>query len=193
MGLNRFYLRHILIVGRNPVYSHRRARLLQYAPTEAYPSGDPEAPYTFGTVFLDAIKASPEAQNPSSPEWEYIRNLEYPDPYPIFAGRISAYLQKLSDRLTHSAVEAVEDYLKLAESRRRLFRPYPSSCDPSSNPLNEFQMTLPYVRAMAQDHEYLEMRQDATIGAISPEGHQFLKDKLRERFKNTPRNCHSGE
>lgn len=55
--------------------------------------------------------------------------------------------------------------MKLAESRRRIYRPLP---------LDEFGMTLPYALNLPTDWKLIEMKEDATVTEIPERGLKFL-------------------
>ena len=62
-------------------------------------------------------------------------------------------------------IASISDYMKLAESRRRIYRPLP---------LDEFGATLPYARNLGQDLPMYEMTEEGTIQKMPDEGIQFL-------------------
>lgn len=157
------YPLHISNRHSNPVYSCRREKLLQYVPdTCTFTCGS----YTLSDSFRASISASPAAQDPSSPESEFLHNLTL-SPAELGA-RIVAYMNKITERLRSSA--GVDDYMLLAESRRRIFRPYPSSRGKTTNPLSEFTKTLPYATLIPQEWKHLEMTEDAEVRVMGDEG-----------------------
>lgn len=143
--------------------------------------------YDLGGSFRAAISASPASQDPSSPEFEFLQNLSLSAS--DFEKRIAAYMTKVSERLQTPA--GVEDYMLLAESRRRIFRPYPSSRCANANPLAEFSKTLPYATKIPKDWKYVEMTEDAEVRVMSEEGQQYVERGIAERYKQTPKQCHT--
>ncbi|GAB7356936.1 hypothetical protein MBLNU459_g7782t1 [Dothideomycetes sp. NU459] len=161
----------------NPVYSWRRGVLLQYVPESTRlpgpydPKADPPQQYDLESVIEAAVRASPRFANEvDSPEQEFIENLEGARNKTLnFNQTMTDYLTKVSQRLTdpNQVNEAMTDYLKLAESRRRIYRPVP---------LDEFDLTLPWAtRWPAPDTRY-EMTRQGTIVEMAPRGQKFFAD-----------------
>jgi tyrosinase len=81
-----------------------------------------------------------------------------------YQAMITDYVVKVQARL--ATQDGISDYLKLAESRRRIYRPVP---------LDEFAFTLPW--AWLWPHERpLEMTPDGTIREISDRGKKFFDE-----------------
>ncbi|KAH8144489.1 uncharacterized protein LAJ45_11500 [Morchella importuna] len=194
-GVNMIRMRKLLSVHEllsllmidfpNPVYSHRRAKLLKYVPATSTVTS--AGAYTLGDSFRASIAASPAAEDPCSSESEFLHNLTLSDTE--FASRIVAYMDKVAERLRTPA--GVEDYMHLAESRRRIFRPYPGSKSPTASPLSEFLMTLPYATAIPQDWKPVEMTEDGQVSVMAEESQDYVKRKIAERFRQTPKQCHT--
>lgn len=87
--------------------------------------------------------------------------------------------------------DGIDDYMLLAESRRRIFRPFPSSTGSDTNPLSEFSKSLPYATNIPKDWKYVEMTEDAHVRVMDEEGQRFVEKKIAERYKDTPRRCHT--
>jgi hypothetical protein len=134
----------------NPVYSPARAALLTYVPTVAVldPAGG-----GVSQQIADAIAQAADGLPADSPEAQFMDNwrLSDSDWRNIFAARIQRYLGAVNDRV--STTEGFDDYVRLAESRRREFK---------RMRLNEFALTLP-VTNIAPDAPLLQMNQDGTI------------------------------
>jgi hypothetical protein len=133
----------------NPVYSARRAKLMDYVPAHAA-AGDAGL---FGGAFTSAVEASPAAQDPTSPEAELLRYLRSPEDTweQQLAGSLEAYWSALSSKLSDPA--GFEDVFRLAESRRRQFRKRPRA---------EFGLTLPVASSLALP-DPLAMTADARV------------------------------
>jgi hypothetical protein len=61
--------------------------------------------------------------------------------------------------------DGIYEYLQLAESRRRIYRPLP---------LDEFGVQLPYARALDDKWSFVEMKEDGATEQIPTRGMQFL-------------------
>ena len=142
----------------NPIYSWRRGRLMQYIPTTTTLTGNT---YDLEANFIAAVKASDAFKDQSSPEYAFVQllNVSINDSQT----RIEAYLNNVLKRL--KKYEGLRDYMKLAESRRRIYRPLP---------LDEFGFTLPYARKLDPSTPWYEMTEQGTIQPIPPEGVAFL-------------------
>lgn len=98
-------------------------------------------------------------------------------------------MNKVTERLRTSA--GVDDFMLLAESRRRIFRPFPSSRCRITNPLSEFLKTLPYATLIPQDWKHVEMTENAQVTVMDAESERYVQKKIAERFKQTPKQCHT--
>lgn len=150
----------------NPVYSWRRGCLMQYVPLEARFDGKS---YSLESEFIEAVKRSPYALNKitGSPEYEFLQllspNIE------THQRAMLDYLAAVEKRMKEEPVAALVDYLTLAESRRRIYRPLP---------LDEFGPSLPFALALPLhlDQPLMkEMRPDGNIQDIPERGQTFLK------------------
>jgi hypothetical protein len=143
----------------NQIYSWKRGVLLQYVPDEA--TFDPATKsYDMEQGFIDAVKASPRMQDITSPEYEFVQNLSKTTDY--FSNMLTGYITKVQKRL--KTQDGVSDYLKLAESRRRVYRPVP---------LDEFAFTLPWAW-LWKYNKPLEMTPDGTIQEVNDRGKKFF-------------------
>ena len=142
----------------NPIYSWRRGRLMQYIPTMTTLTGNT---YDLEAKFIAAVRASDAFKDKSSPEYAFVQllNVSMNDSQT----RIQAYLNNVSGRL--KKYEGLKEYMILAESRRRIYRPLP---------LDEFGLTLPYARNLDPSTPWYEMTEQGTIQPIPPEGVAFL-------------------
>ena len=78
--------------------------------------------------------------------------------------RIKAYIGNVSKRL--KSYNGLLDYMKLTESRRRIYRPLPP---------DKFGVTLPYARELGPELPMYEMTEAGTIQPMPDEGMAFLK------------------
>lgn len=143
----------------NPIYSWRRGRLMQYVPTSTTLHG---TIYDLESTFISVVKASHAFKDPGSPEYEFIQLLG--TPVETHRKRIKAYIGNVSKQLT--TYKGLLDCMKLAESRRRIYRPLP---------LDEFGATLPYARNLGPDLPMYEMTEAGTIQPMPLEGVTFLQ------------------
>jgi len=164
----------------NPIYSWRRAALMKHIPETALYHGNGD--YDLAEKLLESINNSPQKNVRDSPESEYLRYLARDDYEAYFAGEISRYINNVKRRL--QTQEGVNDYLRLAESRRRVFRPPPESLDPA-NGLAEFPMSIPYATGLKSNSIPVEM---ATSGELKEvvDVHNRLKnpENPQSRFSN---------
>ncbi|KAF5378430.1 hypothetical protein D9757_011156 [Collybiopsis confluens] len=163
----------------NPLYSSRRESLMKYLPETATFNSQTSS-YNVIDQFISKVRASAQASNPSSAEYEILNLLNTPDGtyIGIFTKRINDYLGKVHARLQPGAgggvQSALEDYMILAESRRKIYRGR-EDAKPGGSGLNEFVMTLP--RA-GKEVPYTRMKEDGHI-EVMPAGdvERFLRKK----------------
>ena len=122
---------------------------MRYVPTGASPSE------TLFDSIADAIVNAAGTLPATSPEAQFAANWTVPDgEWPeVFGRRLTTYLEKIGARIGSEA--GFDDYVRLAESRRREFR---------GMKLNEFDLTLP-VTNIAPDAAPLRMTEDGTVSA----------------------------
>ena len=160
---NMTYNAMVMVDAWNPVYSWRRGVLLQYVPDDAQLEVS-TGRYDLDERFVTAVRSSPRCQDPDSPESEFLANLSQ-DAQDSFTSTVMPnYLQKVQAALGTQA--GMADYLKLAESRRRIYRPLP---------LDEFALTLPYALKY-QAGMYYEMRPDGTVQEMDNRGVTFFNN-----------------
>jgi hypothetical protein len=170
----------------NPVYSWKRGVLMQYVPDTAHlpgtfdPKGNPPQKYDLEAKIEAAVRDSPRFKNePDSPEREFIANLEEQRKGSSkFSDRMTDYLTKVAGRLgdPKQVNAAMIDFMTLAESRRRIYRPVP---------LDEFDLTLPWATNY-NDESPFEMKEDGTIGTIAPRGVKFFRDWIGSLASSNP-------
>ncbi|MGH4014342.1 MAG: hypothetical protein ACRDSL_10540 [Pseudonocardiaceae bacterium] len=135
----------------NPVFSPARSKLLTYMPTTAAlnPAGG-----GMSQLIAHAIAQAADGLPADSPEAQFLDNWRFADSdwRGVFAARIEDYLSAVTARV--STTEGFDDYVRLAESRRREFK---------RMRLNEFALTLPLTN-IPPDAPLLQMNQDGTIG-----------------------------
>lgn len=103
----------------NPIFSPSRARLLKYIPTQLTVG---EKGKDLTDKFVNALKASSESSVQNSPEKEFLEYWAIPeDQWALFfEGKIETYFQILKKKL--ETQEGVDDIVRLAESKRFLFK-----------------------------------------------------------------------
>ena len=147
----------------NPIYSWRRGVLMQYVPKHTV--YDPASKtYDLETNFIANVKNSQHFKNEDkdSPEYQFISLLDVK--LEDMKTKIKTYFDNVFARL--KTTNGILDYLTLAESRRRIYRPIP---------LNEFGLTLPY--AVNYDHApetRFEMTETGDIQPIPARGMQYF-------------------
>jgi hypothetical protein len=114
-----FVLSVLMVDFPNPVYSQKRARLLKYVPSETIRTGSGNLSTRIAQAILDAAANLPD----DSPEKQFVQNWQItPDQLRSQSEmKIRQYLATVQTRL--ATLAAVEDYTRLAESRRRQFAP----------------------------------------------------------------------
>ncbi|KEF57336.1 uncharacterized protein A1O9_05253 [Exophiala aquamarina CBS 119918] len=170
----------------NPIYSWKRGVLMQYVPDITHlpgnfdPKASPPQKYDLEAKIEAAVRESPRFKNETdSPEREFIANLEEQRKgNSSFSNRMTDYLEKVAGRLgdPKQVNAAMIDFMTLAESRRRIYRPVP---------LDEFDLTLPWATNYNHDAP-LEMRPDGTISAIAPRGVKFFRDWIGSLASSNP-------
>ncbi|KAF1998461.1 hypothetical protein P154DRAFT_577808 [Amniculicola lignicola CBS 123094] len=126
-----------------------------------------EGETNFGSAFTKVVQTAASGLDEGSPEAEYIRFMDDPgDLTGIVTKKLRDYVASINKKLQSPQAPAwVEKYLKVAESKRRMFRPPPRSGRPS-NPLAEFEMALPYARKMEDDLDPWEMTADGGAAQV---------------------------
>ncbi|KAH9477674.1 hypothetical protein JR316_0009900 [Psilocybe cubensis] len=161
----------------NPIYSARREGLMQYVPHDATLKADGKI-YDVLDQFLTNLHASPASKEPESAEFELLELLATPDASYAkeFTARVNTYLKKVEERMNSEVaikISAVEEYMALADGRRRLYRGREN--EKESSGLNEFLLTLP----MADKTLPLtRMMEDGTVTVMSPEEIEFSARRI---------------
>ena len=134
----------------NPVFSPARGLLMQYVPTT--PTKTVELCDKVAQAILEAARTLPA----DSPEGRFAGHWQVPDDAwrTVFGQRVDAYLRKVIEHIRTES--GFDDYVRLAESRRRQFR---------LMKLNEFELTLP-VTNIPPGAPPLAMREDATVAEL---------------------------
>jgi hypothetical protein len=133
----------------NPVFSPRRAALVQYI-TASATVGAAEA---FSIAFVQAVEAASTRIGESSPEHEFLDNWRLADEewQNSFEARIKAFFDNLAPRL--DTLDGFAPVFQLAESRRREFR---------RRPLAEFRLTTP-ITNIPENAPLLEFSPDGAV------------------------------
>ena len=143
----------------NPIYSWRRGVLLQYVPDSAT-FDSTTGTYDLDATFVKNVTASPMCKDSTSPESLFLANLK--SDQTKFPNIFTTYLNAVQSRL--GTVDGMTDYLRLAESRRRIYR---------SLPLDEFALTLPWALNYGTE-QYWEMKSDGTVVPMDARGVNFF-------------------
>jgi hypothetical protein len=157
------------------MYSERREALFKYVPDNAAFDSTTKT-YNVLDQFTASVLASPSSSDPSSPEFEILQLLATPDDAYVetFTNRINAYLAAVNARVASNMQAATDDYMVLAEGRRRLYKGREDQ-KPDGSGLNEFQLTLP----MAMKPEPFPITRMTESGDVEvmPEAHvaKFMK------------------
>jgi hypothetical protein len=148
----------------NPVYSWKRGCLMQYVP-QTTSFIDKDGVYDLESRFIDNVKKSPfvMANIADSPEYQFIQLLKID--ITVHQKKVTAYFDAIQKRMKDDPIKALEDYLSLAESRRRIYRPLP---------LNEFGSSLPYALGIPYDNPHLEMTADGNVQPMPQRGLDFF-------------------
>ncbi|RYP06965.1 hypothetical protein DL765_009293 [Monosporascus sp. GIB2] len=146
----------------NPIYSWKRGILMGYVPQTTNFNGKS---YDLDPNFIANVKKSPKASEPDSPEYQFLQLLN--KTLQDFQQMIRDYLTAVANRIKNDPVQALQDYLSLAESRRRIYRPLP---------LDEFGYTLPFATKIpfTPGKGLLEMTPQGTIQVMDQRGQDFL-------------------
>lgn len=146
----------------NPVYSWRRGVLMQYVPQTTTLEGNE---YDLENNFIQNVRNSTffRWQDKDSPEYQFIQLLDVDAT--THQANIAKYFEAVKTRFSTSPVEALQDNLALAESRRRIYRPLP---------LDEFGYSIPYALKIPQDTPSKEMKADGTLADMPRRGVDFL-------------------
>ena len=138
---------------------------MQYVPQQTSWSG---SAYDLETRFIQNVTESSYAKGgiTDSPEYQFIELLKvdlstHQKTISSYFGAIMVYLKGPDTR-----AQAIVDYLTLAESRRRIYRPLP---------LDEFGSSMPYALSIPFDSPIMEMRLDGRIQPIPERGVEFLQ------------------
>ncbi|MFD7835295.1 hypothetical protein [Streptomyces sp. NPDC059761] len=137
----------------NPVFSPARSLLMRYVPTTPI-----KAVNLCDTVTQAILDAARTRNLPTdSPEARFAAHWQVPEDawQSVFGQRVDAYLRKVTQQI--QTASGFDDYVRLAESRRRQFR---------LMKLNEFELTLP-VTNIPPGAPPLAMREDATVAELA--------------------------
>ncbi len=138
----------------NPVSSSSRAHLLKYVPSQiAIRDGVFDLESEFVANVESAVSEN-DGLNPTSPEQQFLSHWNLGDAWKqAFESRIESYFHGIAQHL--DTQQGYDDYVRLAESRRREFR---------RRPLAEFDLTLPVTNIPA-DAPLLQMFEDGRVGS----------------------------
>jgi len=150
----------------NPIYSWRRGVLMQYVPQQT--TLDPTTnTYDLEARFIQNVKNSSYALSgiADSPEYQFLQLLQVD--LPTHQTNIANYFKAIEDYLNgkDTKPQAIIDYLTLAESRRRIYRPLP---------LDEFGSSMPYALNIPYGSPMMEMTSEGRIQQMPSRGQDFL-------------------
>ncbi|KAJ7084935.1 hypothetical protein C8R44DRAFT_894045 [Mycena epipterygia] len=151
----------------NPMYSLKRSALMKYLPNKVIFDVKTKT-YNVLPQFMSNVRASPASAVEGTPEYEIIQLLNEPDDTWVdaFTTRVNNYLEKVHARLHGDGkAEAAEDYMILAEGRRRLYKDW-ESAKPDGIGLDEFRMTLP-IAAQPDPFPLCEMTESGEVVVVS--------------------------
>ncbi len=135
----------------NPIFSARRAALLTHVPEQATIGNGTSA---FAEEMANAIISAPEASDDGNPEREFAELWAAGDGWKEqFTTTLKAYYEAIEGKLGDQA--AFDDWFRLAESRRALFRKFP---------ISEFGLLLPLSNVPEAERA---MQSDATVIEVS--------------------------
>lgn len=114
----------LLVDFANPVFSERRARLLQHVPDTPF-----DAAQDFSQQVADAIRSAPAAAEEGTAEQEFTRLWETGEDFEAaFNVTLQGYYDAFAQQLTTS--DGFNAYVELAESRREALRDMPIAESP---------------------------------------------------------------
>jgi hypothetical protein len=146
----------------NPIYSWRRGILMQYVPANTKFTGQG---YDLESRFIQNVRDSSYVKDKVavSPEYQFIQLLEVG--LETHKQKITVYFNTIQNRMQKEPAQALQDYLTLAESRRRIFRPLP---------LDEFGSSMPYALNIPPNAAFVEMTATGQIQPMPKRGVDFL-------------------
>ncbi|KAL0066173.1 hypothetical protein AAF712_006798 [Marasmius tenuissimus] len=157
----------------NPIYSLARYELMQYIPDKAMYDEQTQI-YDVLPNFVANVKASSASKVTGSPEHQILELLEVGDQdwETVFTERVNKYLDAVKTRLSDKtdvtrATAAVQEYMVLAEGRRRLYKGW-EHAKPDGSGLDEFRMTLP-IAARPDPFPFSEMTETGDVVTVSSE------------------------
>lgn len=150
----RFAACLLMIDFPNPVFSAKRAQMMQFVPPTANITGG-ALKTDFETRFTAILESVIMKMPASHASHEFLANWRLPekDWKRTFESRIEDYFNALQEKSRTD--EGFDAWTRLAESRRREFR---------GHPLAEFRLTTPSTN-IPEDAPLLEMRADAAVQA----------------------------
>lgn len=160
----------------NPVYSWRRSLLLQYAPAIGNLKASGTS-YDVEEKWIANLRAAIHASMPGEPEYEFLALYDHDDAGETLRTRFNAYVKAVRK---HAATrQGIEDYLELAEAKRRIYRPLP---------LDEFGLTLPYAVQGQGSRSIppLEMNLNGQVVTMPDRGTRFFREWTKTLWTNDP-------
>lgn len=174
-------------IPRNPVFSYRRAQLMRYIPSTAtldtnLPKDDDR--YNLGVDLIEVIEnaITDFELGQDSPEAEFIGLVKQEDHdlYQAAKDKLQIYVKGINEKL--KTQEGVLEYMRVAETKRRIFRPPPKMQRPV-HPLAEFDMSLPYASRVPLDGAYT-MKPDGTVEELTPPAKIWHPRNIQSHFSS---------
>ena len=149
--------------------------MLRYVPSQAR-RPDEKSPWDLGPFLKNAItegiqeaerKGRDMAASPESEYLENLRNIDEQGASGFVNAVLSSYLSAVNLRISNANGQAIKEYLHLAESHRRTFRPF-DAVNRTTNPLAERRIALPAAMRVDIYAKPKRMRKDGTVeGGVS--------------------------
>lgn len=159
---------------------------MKYVPETAKLKADGRN-YDILDQIVAAINASSASQDPRCPEYEFLQLMATSDAtyINVFTQRVDNYLEKVKARFSGTnadAASAIQEYMALADSKRRIYRGRENEKDPGEydglGGLNEFLLTLPIA---TNELPLTRMLEDGTVTVMESADVDYFKKKMAQR------------
>lgn len=149
----RFVACVLMVDFANPVSSIHRQELRKYVPTDVTVQNGTSDLVAQFVANVELAAGNNNSSLADSPEQQFLNHWQLGDAWkPAFEQRIESYFAAMEQNLQSQI--GYDNYVRLAESRRREFR---------RRPLSEFDLTLP-VTNIPNDAPLLQMFEDGRVG-----------------------------
>jgi hypothetical protein len=159
---------------------------MRYMPSEAQyipAAASTDDRYGFGKDLIQAIeyaKISLELDD-ASPEVEFLDLMKLPNLEEEARKTLSTFIQQANVRL--ATKDGVLGYLRVSETKRRLFRPPPATRR-SLHPLAEFDMSVPYATKMGDGEVWLMQKDASVVKEQDPSGSTWHPRNSQAHFSS---------